>query len=124
MRRDAQVIAGRRTAKFLALAALLALSTACPERRHCPGSGRGAEGLLAGIALAQSGNGYDLSWNTVDGGGQTFSTGGRYTLGGTIGQPDAGALTGGGYTLGSGFWGGGAVDRSNDVYLPLVLRRG
>jgi hypothetical protein len=124
MRRDAQVIAGRRTANLLALAALLALSTTCPERRNCPGPGRAAKGLLAGIALAQSGNGYDLSWNTVDGGGHTFSTGGRYTLGGTIGQPDAGALTGGGYTLGGGFWRGGAVDRSYDVYLPLVLRRG
>ena len=77
--------------------------------------------LLAGVAafatlstgLAQSGNGtsaqlsasFDLSWNTVDGGGGT-SSGGGYTLSGTIGQPDAGALSGGGYTLLGGFWGG------------------
>ena len=48
---------------------------------------------------------YDLSWYTVDGGGGTFSTGGPYSLGGTIAQPDAsGALTGGIYTVSGGFW--------------------
>ena len=88
----------RRAAIFLALAAFL---------------------LLASVALAQSGGGYDLSWNTVDGGGYTFSAGGDYTLGGTIGQPDAGELSGGGYVLGGGFWGGGECR----IYLlPLVLR--
>jgi len=71
-------------------------------------------------ALAQSGGGYDLTWNTVDGGGYTFSTGGGYALGGTVGQPDAGALTGGGYTLTGGFWGGATGQYR--VYLPLVLR--
>jgi len=55
--------------------------------------------------LAQAINGYDLSWNTVDGGGGT-SSGGSYELSGTIGQPDARALSGGGYTLLGGFWGG------------------
>lgn len=77
--------------------------------------------LLASVALAQSGGGYDLSWNTVDGGGHTFSAGGDYILGGTIGQPDAGLLSGGGYVLGGGFWSGGAVAQYR-IYLPLVLR--
>ncbi len=73
--------------------------------------------------LAQSGGGYDLSWGTIDGGGYTFSSGGDYTLGGTIGQPDAGLLTGGDYTLGGGFWCGGALAAgTNSIYLPLVLR--
>ena len=40
---------------------------------------------------------------TVDGGGGT-STGGSYTVSGTIGQPDAGTLAGGGFTLQGGFW--------------------
>jgi hypothetical protein len=40
---------------------------------------------------------------TVDGGGGT-STGGTYTLSGTIGQPDAGRLRGGSFTLEGGFW--------------------
>ena len=78
--------------------------------------------LPGAIALAQSGGGYDLTWYTVDGGGYTFSTGGSYNLGGTIGQADAGLLSGGGYTLVGGFWGGAAIEYR--VYLPLVLRDG
>ena len=76
--------------------------------------------LLASVALAQSGGGYDLTWNTIDGGGTTWSEGGGYSLGGTVGQPDAGLLSGGGYTLAGGFWGGAAVRYG--LYLPLVLR--
>jgi hypothetical protein len=66
---------------------------------------------------------YDLRWYTVDGGGYTWSSGGTYTLGGTVGQPDAGNQAGGNYWLGGGFWdgalGAGGIYR---VYLPLVLR--
>ena len=63
--------------------------------------------LLVSGVLAQTGNGYDLTWWTVDGGGGTVS-GSGYTLTGTAGQPEPGpALTGGGYTLYSGFWPGG-----------------
>jgi hypothetical protein len=54
--------------------------------------------------MAQTGGGYDLSWNTVDGGGGMFSTGGDYSVGGTIGQVDAGAQSGGAYGLQGGFW--------------------
>lgn len=80
--------------------------------------------LLAAVpVLAQSGAGYDLTWSTVDGGGGTFSFGGAYALGGTAGQPDAGLMTGGTYTLAGGFWGGGAVAApENVIYLPLVMR--
>ena len=80
--------------------------------------------LSVTVALAQSGGGYDLSWSSVDGGGYTFSAGGNYALGGTIGQPDAGLLSGGSYTLGGGFWGGGAAAAGGmyEIYLPLVLR--
>ncbi|MEN3000855.1 MAG: hypothetical protein ABDI19_03310 [Armatimonadota bacterium] len=57
------------------------------------------------LANAQSGGGYDLSWGTIDGGGITFATGGTFTLGGTVGQPDASdALTGGPFSLTGGFW--------------------
>ncbi|MCX7681983.1 MAG: hypothetical protein N2508_08500 [Anaerolineae bacterium] len=77
--------------------------------------------LAVGVG-AQTGGGYDLTWNTVDSGGYTWSEGGGYALGGTVGQPDAGvALTGGGYTLVGGFW-GGAAEAQYRVYLPLVLR--
>ena len=76
--------------------------------------------LLPSIALAQSSSEYDLAWNTIDGGGYTCSEGGGYALGGTAGQPDAGALSGGGYTLAGGFWGGSTA--GFHIYLPLVLR--
>ncbi len=72
---------------------------------------------------AQSGGGYDLTWNTVDGGGG-MSSGGAYSLGGTAGQPDAGSLNGGSYTLAGGFWqgGGSAEPPAYHIFLPLVLR--
>ena len=56
-------------------------------------------------ASAQTGGPFDLSWNTIDSGGQTFSTGGQFSLGGTIGQCDAGTMSGGAFHLDGGFWG-------------------
>ena len=61
--------------------------------------------LLAGAARAQMGPNLDLSWNSLDSGGGT-STGGGFTLTGTIAQPDAGVASGGGFDLLGGFWGG------------------
>lgn len=70
-----------------------------------PFSKRTALGLLlvalAARAFAQS---YSVDWFTIDGGGGT-STGGVYAVSGTIGQPDAGAASGGSYSLVGGFWG-------------------
>ena len=76
--------------------------------------------VLTGAALAGSDT-YDLSWWTVDGGGHVVSVGGDYSLGGTIGQPDAGLLEGGDYTLAGGFWGGASAAQYK-VYLPLLRR--
>ena len=77
---------------------------------------------LVSPVLAQSGGLYDLSWNTVDGGGYTFGAGQAYTLGGTAGQADAGLLAGGSYALGGGFWRGGVLAPGRHrVYLPLVM---
>jgi hypothetical protein len=96
----------KRAATFLALAALLF--------------------LLSSVVLAQIGGGYDLTWNTVDGGGATFSTGGGYSLGGTIGQSDAGALAGGSYSLNGGFWvsaaGGQPSSPAKIYYLPVIFK--
>lgn len=55
------------------------------------------------MVVAQAG-GYSIPWWTVDNGGATSSTGGTYRLNGTSGQPDAGQLSGGSYTLYGGFW--------------------
>ena len=53
------------------------------------------------LALAQS---FSIDWFTIDGGAGT-STGGGYSLSGTIGQADAGMMSGGNYSLAGGFWG-------------------
>ena len=60
-----------------------------------------AAGLLTASATAQS---YSIDWFTIDGGGGT-STGGVYSVTGTIGQPDAGGpMTNGSYSVTGGFW--------------------
>ncbi len=73
--------------------------------------------LLTGVALA---NGtYEISWFTVDGGGGE-SAGGVYGLVGAIGQPDAGTLSGGGYSLVGGFWAGAGPNYWR--YLPVLMK--
>jgi len=59
----------------------------------------------------------------VDGGGGT-SSGALYTLSGPLGQPDAGGMSGGGYTLTGGFWGGVAPQPApkHHLYLPLIRK--
>lgn len=49
---------------------------------------------------AQSGGGYDLTWDVIASGGTTFSAGGSYALGGTIGQADPETLSGGAFCAG------------------------
>ena len=58
--------------------------------------------VLRGSAVGD----YAVDWWSSDGGGAATSTGGSYSLGGTIGQPDAGpAMTGGAFSIIGGFWG-------------------
>ena len=59
---------------------------------------------LAMMALGACAQNYTVDWFTIDGGGGT-STGGVYSVTGTIGQPDTGHMSGGNYTLDGGFWG-------------------
>lgn len=89
-------------------------------------------GLVAAAVVADgiAGGTYDLSWNTIDGGGG-ISTGGTYALTGTIGQPDANSvtLTGGTYALNGGFWPGATsvdlcptdIDNDNSVSINDLL---
>ena len=56
------------------------------------------------ITISAHAQSYAIDWFTIDGGGDT-STGGVYTVSGTIGQPDgSGALPGGEYSVTGGFW--------------------
>jgi hypothetical protein len=76
--------------------------------------------LLTASALASSDASYQLDWFTVDGGGGG-SSGGTFTLNGTIGQADAGRLSGGTYSLAGGFW-APLGNIFTDLYLPLVIK--
>ena len=57
--------------------------------------------ILVGLAAADD---LEISRSTMDGGGVMFSSGGGLELAGTIGQPDAGILSGGEFKLSGGFW--------------------
>ena len=60
--------------------------------------------LIGSAAVSARAQNYSIDWFTIDGGGGT-STGGVYTVSGTIGQPDAGHMSGGNFTIDGGFWG-------------------
>ena len=60
---------------------------------------------ITSIALASVG--YEIKWSTIDGGGAMDSTGGTFTLSGTIGQVDAQSppvMSGGAFEITGGFW--------------------
>lgn len=66
---------------------------------------------------------YTLVKSSVGSGGSNSA--GIYTISNSIGQPIAGEVSAGIYTLGGGFWGGGVIVTATSqhiVYLPLVLR--
>src|SRR3954468_13894612 len=73
-------------------------------RRHA----RALAGLVAlllvgaGAALAQSGGGFDLSWNRIAGGGGD-GTSPTYSIQGIIGQSAAGTMSGPTYSIEGGF---------------------
>ncbi len=69
----------------------------------------------AGALRAQS---FSIDWFTIDGGGGT-STGGVYSVSGTIGQPDAGRMSGGNYSIDGGFWGIVAVQTPGGPLLSV-----
>ncbi len=75
--------------------------------------------IFSGVAHAQ----YAINWFTLDGGGGT-STGGNYTLSGTIGQPDTGMLSGGTYTLQGGFWPGLIVPSTGEAPTLFIQQSG
>src|SRR5215469_4695823 len=73
------------------------------------------------LALSTSAQNYSIDWFKVAGGGGT-STGGVYTLSGTIGQHDAGGpMAGGIYSLTGGFWALSSVQAAGAPLLQIVL---
>jgi hypothetical protein len=70
-----------------------------------------AAGLLLSAVCTRAQN-YSIDWHSIDGGGGT-STGGVYSVSGTVGQADAGTMmSGGNYSLSGGFWPGLTVPSS------------
>ena len=68
------------------------------------GSGMAAAMVLLLTAVHAHSQPYTINWYKIAGGGGT-STGGVYSVSGTIGQHDAGGpMTGGTYSLTGGFW--------------------
>lgn len=78
--------------------------------------------LLPAMALAQN---YSIDWHKVSSGGGT-SAGGAFSLAGTIGQADAAPqiLTGGSYSLTSGYWSMIAVMQTPGAPLLSITHSG
>jgi hypothetical protein len=67
---------------------------------------------------------YTIPWSTISAGGSTFSNG-DFTLKSTIGQPIAGNVKEGSWTLTSGFWGLLKLPSGewpNKIFLPLFKK--
>ena len=107
---------------------------------HMRHSRRGSNCVLATLALAfalaasvhaQTGGGFDLTWNTIAGGGGA-SNGGGFEVDGTAGQTDAATMSGADFTLSGGFWAAfsaaapaacvGDCDRSGAVSVDELIR--
>lgn len=73
--------------------------------------------FAAGILHAQT---YSVDWAKTTGGGST-STGGVYSVSGTIGQADAGGTSSGGnYSVTGGFWAIYAVQTAGAPFLTIT----
>lgn len=60
--------------------------------------------MTAALVMAGGEPAYEITRSTIDGGGVMRSAGGEFELSSTIGQPDAGVMTGGDFQLAGGFW--------------------
>ncbi len=64
--------------------------------------------VMSILAIAAAGavfaDDLEITRSTIDGGGAMHSTGGDFELSGTIGQPDAGTMSGDEFDLTGGFW--------------------
>lgn len=82
--------------------------------------------ILLGCSAVDAAAQFGVSRFTIDGGGGTRSTGGVFAVAGTIGQPDAGQLSGAGFSLLGGFWSGGfavtGVEEGDAAGPPAVFR--
>jgi len=79
--------------------------------------------IASAVAITSKAAPFDLQWFTVDGGGGTSaSNDGRFSVSGTVGQPDAGSPAyGGNYSLIGGFWSIYAVQTPGGPLLSIQI---
>ena len=70
-----------------------------------------------GVALAQTSDSFDLSWNVL-GGGSDSGASDSFALGSTVGQNAPGTSASDGFQLDAGFWPGAAASGSGPVEPP------
>jgi len=73
--------------------------------------------VVAFAAVTAAAQNYAINWYTIDAGGGE-SSGGEYMVRATIGQPDAGPMSGSGFFLAGGFW----HTLETTIVSPPVLR--
>jgi hypothetical protein len=80
--------------------------------------------ILLGVLLANApsvlAQNFTVDWFTVDGGGGR-SSGGGFTLSGTIGQPEVGTMSNGRFSLTGGFWSLFAVQAAGAPQLSITI---
>ena len=74
--------------------------------------------LLVVAAISTRAQSFSIDWHSIDGGGT--STRAVYSVSGTIGQPEAGAMSGGPYSLTGGFWALYAVQTPGAPFLSVT----
>jgi hypothetical protein len=81
-----------------------------------------AFGILLACAVGSVQGQFSIDWYKVSGGGGMNSTGGVYSVSGTVGQHDAGGpMKGGVYSLTGGFWSLFALQTPGAPSLTIVL---
>jgi len=78
--------------------------------------------VLSSIPVYANTSDFELHWFSIDTGGTGSSSGGSYTLSGTIGQPDAGLMDGGDFTIQGGFWNSDTASSLLDIFIPVVVK--
>ncbi len=77
--------------------------------------------LAAGVSFAQTGDGFDLTWHVMAGGGAGGPlSGDGFQLRSTASQTAIGPAAGATFDLGQGYWYG--IEQQAYIYLPLVYR--
>ncbi len=76
---------------------------------------------VIGISTVEAQSRSFILTRSVIGSGGLGGSAGLYTLTSTLGQPVAGSVSGGGYELGSGFW-GQVLMAWFENFLPLIFR--